>query len=41
VGILRQTGRGGGETAAIESAARKLAITALLTDVRIPRDLGA
>jgi len=40
VGILVQHGRGTGpETAAIESAARKLAITVLFTDVRIPNDI--
>ncbi len=39
VGILVQHGRTGPETAAIESAARKLAITALFTDVRIPNDI--
>jgi putative ABC transport system substrate-binding protein len=36
VGILRQTGRAGGETGAIESAARKLAMTVVFADVRIP-----
>jgi putative ABC transport system substrate-binding protein len=40
VGILVQHGRSTGpETAAIESAARKLAITVLFADVRIPNDI--
>jgi putative ABC transport system substrate-binding protein len=40
VGILVQHGRSiGPETAAIESAARKLAITVLFADVRIPNDI--
>ena len=39
VGILRQTGRTGTETAAIESAARKLAMKVLFADVRIPSDI--
>jgi putative tryptophan/tyrosine transport system substrate-binding protein len=39
VGILRQTGRLGGETGAIESAARKLAMTVVFADVRVPTDI--
>jgi putative ABC transport system substrate-binding protein len=39
VGILVQHGRTGPETAAIESAARKLALTVLYKDVRIPNDI--
>ena len=39
VGILRHTGRAGTETAAIESAARKLAMTVLFADVRIANDI--
>ena len=40
VGILRQTGRAGAETGAIESAARKLAMTVVFADVRIPTDIA-
>jgi putative ABC transport system substrate-binding protein len=39
VGILRQTGRVGAETGAIESAARKFAMTVMFADVRIPTDI--
>jgi putative ABC transport system substrate-binding protein len=39
VGILRQTGRVGAETGAIESAARKLAMTVVFADVRVPTDI--
>ena len=39
VAILRQTGRAGAETAALESAARKLGLTILFADVRTPTDL--
>jgi len=39
VGIFVQHGRAGPETAAIESAARKLAMTVLFKDVRIPNDI--
>src|SRR5439155_8703343 len=39
VGILRNTGRAGTETAAIESAAPKLAMTVLSVDVRSPNDI--
>ena len=39
VGILRNTGRAGTETAAIESAAPKLAMTVLFVDVRSPNDI--
>jgi len=39
VGILRHTGRAGTETAAIESAARKLTMTVTFADVRIPNDI--
>ncbi len=39
VGILLQTGRTGTETAAIEAAARKLAMRVLFADVRIPSDI--
>jgi putative tryptophan/tyrosine transport system substrate-binding protein len=39
VAVLRHTGRGGAETAAIETAARKLGMTVLFTDVRIASDL--
>jgi ABC-type uncharacterized transport system substrate-binding protein len=39
VGILRQTGRLGAETGAIESAARKLAMTVVFADVRVPTDI--
>jgi putative ABC transport system substrate-binding protein len=39
VGILRNTGRAGTETAAIESAARKLGMTVLFADVRTPNDI--
>jgi putative tryptophan/tyrosine transport system substrate-binding protein len=39
VGILRQTGRLGAETGAIESAARKLAMTVVFADVRVPADI--
>jgi putative tryptophan/tyrosine transport system substrate-binding protein len=39
VGILRQAGRAGAETGAIESAARKLAMTVVFADVRVPTDI--
>ena len=39
VGILRQTGRLGAETGAIEWAARKLAMTVVFADVRVPTDI--
>jgi putative tryptophan/tyrosine transport system substrate-binding protein len=39
VAILRQTGRSGAETAALESAARKLGLTILFADVRTPSDI--
>jgi putative ABC transport system substrate-binding protein len=39
VGILRNTGRAGTETAAIESAARKLAIKVFFADVRKASDI--
>jgi putative ABC transport system substrate-binding protein len=39
VGILRQTGRAGAETGALESAARKLALTILFADVRTANDI--
>jgi putative ABC transport system substrate-binding protein len=39
VGILRQTGRAGAETGALESAARKLALTILFADVRTSNDI--
>jgi putative ABC transport system substrate-binding protein len=39
VAILRQTGRAGAETAALESAARKLGLTILFADVRTPSDI--
>jgi putative ABC transport system substrate-binding protein len=39
VAILRQTGRSGAETAALESAARKLGLTILFADVRTPNDI--
>ena len=39
VAILRQTGRAGAETAALESAARKLGLTILFADVRTPNDI--
>jgi len=39
VGILRQAGRAGAETGAIESATRKLAMTVVFADVRIPTDI--
>ncbi len=39
VAILRQTGRSGAYTAAFESAARKLGLTILFTDVRTPNDI--
>ena len=39
VGILRDTGRAGTETTAIESAARKLTMTVMFADVRIPNDI--
>jgi hypothetical protein len=39
VGILRQIGRAGAETGAIESAARKLSMTVVFADVRIPTDI--
>ncbi len=41
VGILRHVGRAGTETAAIESAARKLAMKVLFADVRVPADIEA
>ncbi len=39
VAILRQPGRSGAETAALESAARKLGLTILFADVRTPNDI--
>jgi putative ABC transport system substrate-binding protein len=39
VGILRQTGRAGAETGALESAARKLALTIFFADVRTSNDI--
>jgi putative ABC transport system substrate-binding protein len=39
VAILRQTGRAGAETGALESAARKLALTILFADVRTSNDI--
>jgi len=39
VAILRQTGGSGAETAALESAARKLGLTILFADVRTPNDI--
>jgi putative ABC transport system substrate-binding protein len=39
VAILRQTGRSGAETTALESAARKLGLTILFVDVRTPNDI--
>ena len=39
LGILRNDGRAGTETAAIESAARKLAVTVLFADVRVAGDV--
>lgn len=39
VGILRNVGRAGTETAAIESAAGKLGMTVLFADVRIANDI--
>jgi ABC transporter substrate binding protein len=39
VAIFRQTGRSGAYTAAFESAARKLGLTILFTDVRTPNDI--
>ena len=39
VGILRQTGRAGAETGALESAAWKLALTILFADVRTSNDI--
>jgi putative ABC transport system substrate-binding protein len=39
VAILRQTGRHGAETAALETAARKIGLTILFADVRAPRDI--
>jgi len=39
VGILRQTGRLGAETAALESAAQKLGLTILFADIRTPSDI--
>jgi len=39
VAVLRHTGRAGAETAAIETAARKLGMTVLFTDVRVASDL--
>ncbi len=39
VAILRQTGGSGAETAALESAARKLGLTILFADVRTPHDI--
>ena len=40
VGVLRHIGRAGTETAAIESAARKLFMTVLFADVRIANDIA-
>ena len=37
--ILRQTGRSGAETAALESAARKVGLTILFADARTPDDI--
>jgi putative ABC transport system substrate-binding protein len=39
VAILRQTGRAGAETAALESAGQKLGLTILFADVRTPNDI--
>ena len=39
VAILRQTGRAGAETGALESAARKRGLTILFADVRTPSDI--
>jgi putative tryptophan/tyrosine transport system substrate-binding protein len=39
VGILRHIGREGAEPAAIESAARKLAMTVVFADIRVPNDI--
>ena len=39
LGVLRDVGRAGTETAAIESAARRLAMTVLFADVRAPADV--
>jgi putative tryptophan/tyrosine transport system substrate-binding protein len=39
VAILRQIGRHGAETAALESAARKIGLTILFADVRTPSDM--
>jgi putative ABC transport system substrate-binding protein len=39
VAILRQTGRHGAETAALETAARKIGLTILFADVRAPSDI--
>jgi putative ABC transport system substrate-binding protein len=39
VAILRQIGRAGAETGAIESAARTLAMKVVFADVRIPTDI--
>ena len=39
VAILRQPGRSGAETDALESAARKLGLTILFADVRTPNDI--
>jgi len=39
VAILRQTGGSGAETAALESAGRKLGLTILFADVRTPNDI--
>jgi putative ABC transport system substrate-binding protein len=39
VAVLRHIGRAGAETAAIETAARKLGMTVLFTDVSVARDL--
>ena len=39
VGVLRQIGRAGAETGALESAARKLALTILFADVRTSNDI--
>ncbi len=39
VAIFRQTGRSGAETAALESAARKLGLTIRFADIRTPNDI--
>ena len=39
IGVLRQIGRAGAETGAIESAARTLSMTIVFADVRVPTDI--